>query len=191
MSLESSELLNPLENINYHFKYVKLHMIIHLIVTIINIFLTILSISLHITDDYTHDHIVMFIFTSLMTFINFCFDYYSYKKLDPIIKIGLIDAGSAKTTLNDIFCVGFYNSVINGIWLIVSIVMESIIISDNINNEEQGFLISELIIVIFVSFYNIVTTCKICLRSYNDSENINYTMSNFINGGRQNQIDDI
>lgn len=154
----------------------KKQMIIYGIITFINTLLTILSISLHVTDNYTYDHIVTYLFNSLMTLMNWCFQYYVYKKINPIVDSS--DPGRTKEVLECVGCIGFYDTILNFVWFIIAIIIESIALADSVPNDEQMFLIIELAIIIAVSFYNFVMTCKTVCKSYNTANLVNNEVLN-------------
>jgi len=147
---------------------------IHCIITLITFFLTILSVSLNLTDDYTADHIFMYLFTSLMTLINFGFNYIAYKKLNTIEEF--VDPVYIESKLKDVSCIGFYESILNFIWFLISVIIEAIIISDNVDNKKQAFLIVQFVLVICVALYNLTSTCKTCCKSYVVGEHVGDTM---------------
>lgn len=170
--------INSMNSINELKKTVVRQMYIYGIITIINTFLTILSIVLNITDNYTHSHIVMYLFTLGMTVINWCFHFNVYIKIKPIENLS--DPGNTQEILKKIGCIGFYDSILNLAWFISAIIAESVLLSDNFNNKEQVFLITELIIILVVSFYNLVMTCRTCNKSYDSANNVNTEILNII-----------
>ncbi len=181
--------LNVMEEIKTLSKLSQKQMVIHGIITMVNLVLTIVSVSLHITDNYTHNHIIMYLFTSFMTAINFAFNLVTYNKLSQLGN--LVNTNDIKNTLENITCIGFYDSLLNLCWLLIAIIIESIIITDTIDQDEQAFLIVELILVICVASYNLVTTCKTCCRSHDDKELINKAVLNILGDRRSNESDDV
>lgn len=163
-------------------------MLIHGVITCVTFFLTILSVTLHVTDDYTKDHILMYLFASLMTFVNWAFNYVTYRKLRNFNQ--LVDIAATTTKLKDISCVGFYETILNFIWLLISIILEAIIVADNVDNDKQAFLIFELVLVICVAFYNLVTTCKTCFRSYNYADHVEDSILNALGVKRRDSTAD-
>lgn len=181
MNIQNSDILSELEFLTNR---AKNKMWVHGILGIINLFLTIVSISLHVTDKYTHDHIIMYLFTSLMSALNCYYNSNTYIKLKPLK--AFVNPGDIKEILRDISCVGFYESIINGMWLVVAIIMEAVIIADNISNKQQAFLIVELILVICVAGYNLVATCKTSFKSHDNAKLVDLTVLNIMNGDNTN-----
>ena len=170
----SMDAINNLKNMS------QKQMYIYGTITIINIFLTILSVSLHITNNYTHDHIVMYVFALIMTIINWYYHFNVYRKISPITTSG--DPGEIKKILSHLGCIGFYDSLLNFVWFVIAVIVESILLADSVGNEEQIFLIIELILIIFVSFYNLITICTICNKSYDNIKRIDTEIFNVLGG---------
>lgn len=170
------QILNTLNEFKRYSKYL---LITYCIIFFINIIMIIISATTSLHKDH---HLAMFICTLVLTITNVMFYLSSTLKLNGFSRI--IDVHYLEEILHDLKNRAFYDLCANIVWFITTLIVTCVILTDNVNNDEQILFLIEMIFIMGLTIigiiFSIITKNKLKNNILEINANLNTTTVNII-----------
>jgi hypothetical protein len=134
------------------------------------------------TSLHKDHHLAMFICTLVLTITNVMFYLSSTLKLNGFSRI--IDVHYLEEILHDLKNRAFYDLCANIVWFITTLIVTCVILTDNVNNDEQILFLIEMIFIMGLTIigiiFSIITKNKLKNNILEINANLNTTTVNII-----------